>query len=195
MRITESTLRRIIRSVIVENEKSTWINRGVQDQLDGSIDFSDREGTTGDLFQNIQSFIKNDIETYGASLTGSYEIKVSSLKWLHSEPKRSLVFACYPGDLRKIVLNRRNKKEVSFEIASYPLTWGENPSMPNSGLTQHQIRAKLKLGVAHMKNEFSAQEFQFKCTSEECADFNIRVYREEEDKGKNNIFLEIIPDK
>ena len=172
-------LENYVRTLLLEDK---WLNRSPDDELDGTINF---QTLKGDLFNNVQSYIKNDIESY--SLT-----KVESLKWstLYSNPKRIFYIICHPE--RRAMGYEFGMKYVTFEIYSFPLTSGESEieGDPDRGLTKHQIRNKL--GSKRLNNEFSAQEFEFKCKTKDCSNFSIRVYREENSKGKSNILLEFV---
>ena len=184
MRISESKLRKIIRSLIVEN----IFNSEIYDYLDGSIDFSNGEG---DLLNNVMSYIKHDIEEY--CLT-----KVESMKWAHrGNPEYYLFMCCFPEDSAGRRWRMKGEvdsglKEVTFKVTNYPMTKGELGIEEDAdhGLGVYKIRNML--GSARLNNEFSCQEFHFECTDGIASDFKIRVYREQNLSGKSRIVLEFV---
>ena len=200
MRITESKLRRIIRSVIIENTNPV-IRRGHYDELDGFMDLrGNAEESVKDLVRNIEEFITDDIKNYSFS-------EVVNLQW---DDYGRIVdiytyLANYRFDRRRHIVNNRNMdtKYLSFEISSYPLTSGEariEDGWYDPGLTKDKIQNKL--GSTKSNNEFSCQQFEFKCTSlshrvprlvAKLHDLKIRVYREENSKGESNILLQLLP--
>lgn len=165
---------------MIENISSRLINQEHYDELDGSINFQNGKG---DLLYNIESFIKHDIENMSLS-------NVISLKWRtpgNVSPLFMLVAACQP----ELVVWFGNR-EVSFKVSAYPMTSGETgiEGVSDPGLTKHQIRSKFK--SVRFKNTFSCQDFNFECTTNECNDFSVRVYREENDKRESKIILEFV---
>ena len=185
MRIAESRLRKIIRKIIAESIVTSWIKQDHYDELDGSINFQNGKG---DLLQNIQSFIKDDIENMSLS-------KVISLDWKtpgNTSPLFMLIMACHPGEVGSTMGYEFGDREVSFKVSAYPMTSGETgiEGVSDPGLTKHQIRSKFK--SVRFKNTFSCQDFNFECTTNECNDFSVRVYREENSAGESKIILEFV---
>ena len=170
---------------MIENISSRLINQEHYDELDGSINFQNGKG---DLLYNIESFIKHDIENMSLS-------NVISLKWRtpgNASPLFMLVAACHPGEVGRTMGYEFGDREVSFKVSAYPMTSGETgiEGASDPGLTKHQIRNKFK--SVRFKNTFSCQDFNFECTTNECNDFSVRVYREENAKRESKIILEFV---
>tara|TARA_Y100000591_G_C21774331_1_gene667375 strand:- start:716 stop:1261 length:546 start_codon:yes stop_codon:yes gene_type:complete len=181
MSISERKLRKLIRSLIVEN----IFKSEIYDYLDGSINFLNGEG---DLFTNIQSYIKHDIED-------SCHTEIVSLKWKtpgNIKPLVMFIFACSPVEVGKTMGLDNRLRDVTLKVTSYPMTKGELGIGGDSdpGLDDYQIRNKLR--SVRRNNEFSCQEFHFECTDGITSDFKIRVYREENSQDKSRIVLEFV---
>lgn len=190
MRISESILRKLMKELLSESlffeQTDYFISRGIDDVLDGSIDFRTAKG---DLLDNIVGYIKNDIENYCFT-------KVVSVNWskrLYGGPnaREALARICIAEHLSGRMLSAGNYVEGSFEVTSYPMTRGEQAVNPESGLTKYEIQNKLS--SARVNNEFSCQEFKFKSTNIEFRDFSIMAYREESKKrGESKVLLDFV---
>ena len=106
MRITESTLRRIIRSVIAENLEAMGSAR----KISGTINLTDAE--EGNLFEKVKEFMENTL---------SKIIDPEDIIWndRYKTCKEELMYACIPAHLRGIGEDIGNYNELltcEFEV-------------------------------------------------------------------------------